>query len=93
MKGLLGPLYIPSLELELLNSEATIEADDFAEQHQTALAVVETLNVNMISWVSGNMGSAIDHGTSTEILLGLDIRSTSSIIQAPLQAFGTCRAV
>lgn len=49
LKGLLWPLYIRSLELELLNSEATIEADDFAEQHQTALAVVETLNVNMIS--------------------------------------------
>lgn len=61
LKGLLRPLYIPSLELELLNSEATIEADDFAEQHQTALAVVETLNVNMISWVSRNMGSPIDH--------------------------------
>lgn len=82
-----------NLELELLNSGATTEADDFAEQHQTALAVVETLYVNMISWVSRNMGSLIDHGASTEISLGLDIPSTSSIIQALLQAFGTRRAV
>lgn len=79
--------------MELLNSEASIETDDFAEQHQTALAVAETLNVNMISWVSGNMVFLIDHETSTEISQGLDIQGDASIIQALLRAVGRRRAV
>lgn len=93
MNALHRPLYIPSQEIELLNSEASIETDDFAEQHQTALAVAQALNVNMISWLSGNMVPLIDHYTSTQISQGLDIPGTASIIQSPLRAFGKRGAV